>query len=136
VWKQKKVWEGFIRCCQRTKPQSFAVMLQLPAPQLKSVFDTCPELREPLLDHVNKNELALSKSFCETRHRFDTVTFVGTCPKKDVYFNTFDPYLLCVLNGHYRVVHYSCGSLDCHFLFLISFQMCRNNMRITIIGLG
>jgi len=47
------VWEGFIRCCQRTKPQSFAVMLQLPAPQLKSVFDTCPELREPLLDHVN-----------------------------------------------------------------------------------
>ncbi|XP_076096063.1 symplekin-like isoform X2 [Mytilus galloprovincialis] len=53
VWKQKKVWEGFIRCCQRTKPQSFAVMLQLPAPQLKSVFDTCPELREPLLDHVN-----------------------------------------------------------------------------------
>jgi len=50
------------------------------------------------------------------------VTFVGTCPKKDVYFNTFDPYLLCVLNGHYRVVHYSCGSLDCHFLFLISFH--------------
>lgn len=25
VWKQKKVWEGFVRCCQRTKPQSFQV---------------------------------------------------------------------------------------------------------------
>ncbi|CAG2183601.1 unnamed protein product, partial [Oppiella nova] len=38
VWKQKRVWEGFIKCCQRTKPQSFQVLLQLPAPQLKAVF--------------------------------------------------------------------------------------------------
>ncbi|KAJ8308619.1 hypothetical protein KUTeg_013493, partial [Tegillarca granosa] len=52
VWKQKRVWEGFIRCCQKTKPQSFAVLLQLPAPQLKSVFDSCAELREPLYTHV------------------------------------------------------------------------------------
>ncbi|KAK3093871.1 hypothetical protein FSP39_021289 [Pinctada imbricata] len=53
VWKQKKVWEGFIRCCQKTKPQSFFVLLQLPAVHLKSVFDSCPDLREPLLAHVN-----------------------------------------------------------------------------------
>ncbi|XP_064599772.1 symplekin-like [Liolophura sinensis] len=52
VWKQKKVWEGFIRCCQRTKPQSFQVLLQLPPPQLKNVFEVSPELREPLLNHV------------------------------------------------------------------------------------
>ncbi|XP_014117876.1 PREDICTED: symplekin [Pseudopodoces humilis] len=25
VWKYPKVWEGFIKCCQRTKPQSFQV---------------------------------------------------------------------------------------------------------------
>lgn len=54
VWKQKKVWEGFVRCCQRTKPQSFQVLLQLPADQLKDVFQICPDLREPLLEHVNK----------------------------------------------------------------------------------
>ena len=54
VWTQKKVWEGFVRCCQRTKPQSFQVLLQLPGPQLKSVFDICLELRDPLLAHVNK----------------------------------------------------------------------------------
>ncbi|KAK6625071.1 hypothetical protein RUM43_005362 [Polyplax serrata] len=52
VWKQKKVWEGFIKCCQRTKPQSFQVLLQLPAPQLAEVFKECPDIRNPLLDHV------------------------------------------------------------------------------------
>lgn len=52
VWKQKKVWEGFIKCCQRTKPQSFQVLLQLPPTQLKNVFDVSPELKEPLRQHV------------------------------------------------------------------------------------
>ncbi|RUS89143.1 hypothetical protein EGW08_003086 [Elysia chlorotica] len=52
VWRQKKVWEGFIRCCQRAKPQSFQVLLQLPASQLKDVFEVCPDLREPLFNHV------------------------------------------------------------------------------------
>ncbi|KAJ7303894.1 hypothetical protein JRQ81_011404 [Phrynocephalus forsythii] len=52
VWKYPKVWEGFIKCCQRTKPQSFQVVLQLPPQQLSAVFEKCPELREPLLAHV------------------------------------------------------------------------------------
>lgn len=52
VWKNRKIWEGFVKCCQRTKPQSFQVLLQLPAIQLKDVFALCPELREPLLTHV------------------------------------------------------------------------------------
>ena len=42
VWKYPKVWEGFIKCCQRTKPQSFQVILQLPPQQLGAVFDKCP----------------------------------------------------------------------------------------------
>ncbi|KAI8505657.1 hypothetical protein Bbelb_168460, partial [Branchiostoma belcheri] len=52
VWKQPKVWEGFIKCCQRTKPQSFQVLLQLPPPQLKNVFEKCPDLRAPLLEQI------------------------------------------------------------------------------------
>lgn len=52
VWRQKKVWEGFIKCCQRTKPQSFQVLLQLPAPQLADVLENSSDLRQPLLDHV------------------------------------------------------------------------------------
>ncbi|XP_035672890.1 symplekin-like isoform X2 [Branchiostoma floridae] len=53
VWKQPKVWEGFIKCCQRTKPQSFQVLLQLPPPQLKNVFEKCPDMRAPLLEQIN-----------------------------------------------------------------------------------
>ncbi|XP_033990524.1 symplekin [Trematomus bernacchii] len=52
VWKYPKVWEGFVKCCQRTKPQSYSVLLQLPAAPLSSVFERCPEMREPLLQHV------------------------------------------------------------------------------------
>lgn len=52
VWNQKKVWEGFIKCCQRTKPQSFQVLLQLPPAQLSNVFQISPDLRIPLLTHV------------------------------------------------------------------------------------
>jgi symplekin len=59
VWKQKKVWEGFIKCCQRTKPQSFQVLLQLPAPQLQTVFKTSPDFKPALQEHVN--------SFTETQ---------------------------------------------------------------------
>ncbi|XP_026232871.1 symplekin [Anabas testudineus] len=53
VWKYPKVWEGFVKCCQRTKPQSYTVLLQLPPAQLTSVFERCPEMREPLLHHVH-----------------------------------------------------------------------------------
>ena len=52
VWKQKKVWEGFIKCCQRTKPQSFAVILQLPPQYLQELLNTSPDLKTPLLEHV------------------------------------------------------------------------------------
>ncbi|XP_072031485.1 LOW QUALITY PROTEIN: symplekin-like [Amphiura filiformis] len=52
VWTQPKVWEGFIKCCERTQPQSYQVLLQLPPPQLRSVFSMSPGLRKPLLEHV------------------------------------------------------------------------------------
>ncbi|OTF72244.1 hypothetical protein BLA29_010750 [Euroglyphus maynei] len=62
VWNQKKVWEGFIKCCQRTLPQSFPVLLQLPPLQLKSVFETSPELRPSLINYLqqmNEQQVAL-----------------------------------------------------------------------------
>ncbi|CAG9859181.1 unnamed protein product [Phyllotreta striolata] len=52
VWNQKVVWEGFVKCCQRTRPQSFAVLMQLPTPQLQEALNICPELKEPLRDHL------------------------------------------------------------------------------------
>jgi len=52
VWKQKMLWEGFIKCCERTKPQSFRVLLQLPPAQLRLLLDAASDMREPLLEHV------------------------------------------------------------------------------------
>ncbi|XP_068988767.1 symplekin isoform X1 [Bombus flavifrons] len=52
VWKQPKVWEGFVKCCERTQPQSFAVILQLPPAQLAEALKMASNLRAPLLAHV------------------------------------------------------------------------------------
>ncbi|GAB0092927.1 Symplekin [Sergentomyia squamirostris] len=52
VWKQKVVWDGFLKCCQRLLPQSLPVLIQLPLPQLQDALNQCPDLRPPLIDHV------------------------------------------------------------------------------------
>lgn len=52
VWKQRVVWEGFVKCCYRTKPQSFGVLLQLPSPQLTEALIMCPEMRNPLKENL------------------------------------------------------------------------------------
>lgn len=52
VWHQKTQWEGFVKCCQKTKPNSFQVLLQLPPEQLEDVLGQYPEMRKSLLDHV------------------------------------------------------------------------------------
>lgn len=52
VWKQKVVWDGFLKCCQRLVPQSLPVLIQLPPHQLQDALTQCPDLRTPLLDHV------------------------------------------------------------------------------------
>ena len=52
VWKQKIIWDGWIKACKETVPQSYAVMLQLPHSQLADFLDRAPLLRDPLLEHV------------------------------------------------------------------------------------
>lgn len=52
VWKQKLIWEGFLKCCQRLKPNSMAVMIQLPQQQLLDALAQCPDLRPPLLEYA------------------------------------------------------------------------------------
>ncbi|XP_059621299.1 symplekin [Phlebotomus argentipes] len=52
VWRQKVVWDGFLKCCQRLVPQSLPVLLQLPPNQLQDALTQCPDFRAPLLDHV------------------------------------------------------------------------------------
>lgn len=52
VWKQPKVWQGFVKCCQMTKPQSFPVLLQLPSKQLDSALEMSPDVKEELVAHI------------------------------------------------------------------------------------
>ena len=52
VWKHNIIWDGFIKCCKETIPQSYAVMLQLPPNQLNDFLNRSPNLREPILEHV------------------------------------------------------------------------------------
>ncbi|XP_029405964.2 symplekin [Bactrocera dorsalis] len=52
VWRQKVIWEGFLKCCQRLKPQSLPVLLHLPHQQLVSALDQCPDLRQPLFEYA------------------------------------------------------------------------------------
>uniref|UniRef100_A0A182IR14 Symplekin n=1 Tax=Anopheles atroparvus TaxID=41427 RepID=A0A182IR14_ANOAO len=54
VWKQKVVWDGFLKCAQRLTPQSLGVLIQLPAPQLQDALKICPEFREPMLEHARE----------------------------------------------------------------------------------
>ncbi|XP_038118602.1 symplekin [Culex quinquefasciatus] len=54
VWKQKVVWDGFLKCAQRLTPQSLGILLQLPASQLQDALTICPEFREPMLEHARE----------------------------------------------------------------------------------
>ena len=53
-WKNEQIWKGFIKISEKTMPQSYTVMLQLPAEQLDKFLDEASHIREPLLVHVQK----------------------------------------------------------------------------------
>jgi len=54
IWRQSaKVWEGFVKICERTMPQSYTILLHLPEAQLRNAFILAPTMREPLLKYVN-----------------------------------------------------------------------------------
>lgn len=83
VWKQKVLWEGFLKCCQRLRPASFAVMLTLPPMQLQDALSTHPELRQPLFDYAkeaNKTQVIpvskLTMDILDTSHEIPVVSLL------------------------------------------------------------
>uniref|UniRef100_A0A0D9X398 Symplekin C-terminal domain-containing protein n=1 Tax=Leersia perrieri TaxID=77586 RepID=A0A0D9X398_9ORYZ len=54
IWKYPKLWVGFLKCAILTKPQSYGVLLQLPAPQLENALSKNPLLKAPLVEHANQ----------------------------------------------------------------------------------
>jgi len=54
IWKYPKLWVGFLKCAILTKPQSYGVLLQLPAPQLENALNKNPVLKVPLVEHASQ----------------------------------------------------------------------------------
>ncbi|XP_047333774.1 uncharacterized protein LOC124937540 isoform X2 [Impatiens glandulifera] len=60
IWKYPKLWVGFLKCAQLTKPQSFSVLLQLQPPQLEIALNRIPALRDPLVAHASQPHIKAS----------------------------------------------------------------------------
>lgn len=61
VWKNKLIWDGFIKCCSRLQPQSMGVLIQLPVAQLQDALTISPELKSPLYEfamEMNKHQIS------------------------------------------------------------------------------
>lgn len=51
IWNDHKLWEGFIKTCQRTIPHSCPILIQVPTAQLEDILQKCPELKQPLANY-------------------------------------------------------------------------------------
>ncbi|KAF6153639.1 hypothetical protein GIB67_027506 [Kingdonia uniflora] len=60
IWKYPKLWVGFLKCAQLTKPESFSVLLQLPAAQLENALNRIAALKAPLIAHANQPNIRSS----------------------------------------------------------------------------
>ncbi|RAL39263.1 hypothetical protein DM860_002796 [Cuscuta australis] len=60
IWKYPKLWVGFVKCAQLTKPQSFGVLLQLPAAQLENALNKVGALRGSLVAHASQPHIKAS----------------------------------------------------------------------------
>ncbi|KAK7287499.1 hypothetical protein RIF29_00779 [Crotalaria pallida] len=60
IWKYPKLWVGFLKCLQLTKPQSFGVLLQLPPAQLEIALNRAAALKAPLVAHANQPNIQSS----------------------------------------------------------------------------
>ncbi|CAL8106018.1 unnamed protein product [Calicophoron daubneyi] len=84
VWKSDKLWDGFIRCCIKTRPQSYQVLLQLPPERLEAVFQRESTMRAQVRRYVENFSSAqrthISKSIIEILERVPTPPPPSTPP--------------------------------------------------------
>lgn len=57
IWNDKRLWEGFIRCCRMAEPESYSVLLSLPPSQLESVLSSEKDLRERFAQYCSEHEI-------------------------------------------------------------------------------
>ncbi|KAG8817803.1 hypothetical protein FRC17_011086 [Serendipita sp. 399] len=54
VWTNPQLWDGFILCAERTEPNSFDALLQLPKEQLRDLVDRKPVIKVKLREWLTK----------------------------------------------------------------------------------
>lgn len=54
VWTNQQLWDGFILCAERTEPDSFGALLQLPKEQLRDLVEKRPTMKVKLRDWLVK----------------------------------------------------------------------------------
>ncbi|RDX67389.1 Symplekin, partial [Mucuna pruriens] len=57
IWKYPKLWVGFLKCVQLTKPQSFGILLQLPPAQLENALNRISAVKAPLIAHASQPDI-------------------------------------------------------------------------------
>ncbi|KAL9253833.1 Symplekin-like protein [Drosera capensis] len=62
IWKYPKLWVGFLRCALFTQPNSFEVLLKLPAEQLGNALTKSPALKAPLIAYSEQPHVRSSLS--------------------------------------------------------------------------
>jgi symplekin len=72
VWKNKLIWDGFVKCCQRLQPQSMSVLIQLPSVQLQDALTICPDLKNQVLEYAR--EMNSQQSSHMTQQVIDTIS--------------------------------------------------------------
>lgn len=57
VWTYPKLWDGFVKCTERTLPDSVKTVATLPKDQLKDILERVPSIQAPLREYAEKNQL-------------------------------------------------------------------------------
>ncbi|KAI9323853.1 Symplekin tight junction protein C terminal-domain-containing protein [Dichotomocladium elegans] len=56
VWTYPKLWDGFVKCTDRTLPDSVKMVASLPKPQLKDILERIPSIQAPLREYAEQNQ--------------------------------------------------------------------------------
>ena len=65
VWEMESIWTGFKKCCIDRQPQSHAVLVKLPRPQIEELLTETPGAREPLREFVRTHPAGVRADACE-----------------------------------------------------------------------
>ncbi|KAI8393729.1 Symplekin tight junction protein C terminal-domain-containing protein [Radiomyces spectabilis] len=55
VWTYPKLWDGFVKCVEKSLPDSVKIAVHLPKEQLQEILTKVPKLQTPLREFAEKN---------------------------------------------------------------------------------